>query len=329
MNTSRPKNILLEKIRALFFASVDELVSALGPKQTDKPDFTDISKSIDGINLIFQYFANIFDKAEFESALNKISRQNLAGQLTKNDQDQIEKISEKLRALSNPVFAAREAFVPISASFVRVIELAKNRLDILEGRAAEIKPGVFMFKNSQDKLKYKIAVDVMKMFRELMQTWDWQDFEESVRGIKKLNMVRKSKNTKVTSTNYLVAEVDGFCKDYFAGGMALKNLLDLHDKIKRAGYKEEAAENKFDQESKDQMQTSTHYIMLGLENTATIEDIKKAYRKLALQYHPDHNPDGTAQMQMINQAYEVLSDTEKKAIYDRELQDTSKKFSRR
>jgi curved DNA-binding protein CbpA len=48
------------------------------------------------------------------------------------------------------------------------------------------------------------------------------------------------------------------------------------------------------------------YQLLGLPDFASIDDVKKAYRKLALQHHPDKGGD-TAKMQQINLAYEVLS----------------------
>jgi len=62
-----------------------------------------------------------------------------------------------------------------------------------------------------------------------------------------------------------------------------------------------------------------YYEVLGISRDATDEDIKKAFRKLAFQYHPDHNHnDGAAdKFKELNEAYEVLSDHEKRANYDR------------
>jgi len=62
-----------------------------------------------------------------------------------------------------------------------------------------------------------------------------------------------------------------------------------------------------------------YYETLGVDRDATDEEIKRAFRKLAFQYHPDHNRGDGAEEQFkeINEAYEALSDSGKRAAYDR------------
>ena len=62
-----------------------------------------------------------------------------------------------------------------------------------------------------------------------------------------------------------------------------------------------------------------YYELLGVPRNASDEDIKKAFRRLAFKYHPDHNKDSVAEEKFkeINEAYEVLSDAQKRASYDR------------
>jgi len=67
------------------------------------------------------------------------------------------------------------------------------------------------------------------------------------------------------------------------------------------------------------MKDMDYYDILGVSKSATSAELKKAYRKLALKYHPDRNPDdkeAEENFKHVNEAYQVLSDEQKRAIYD-------------
>lgn len=67
------------------------------------------------------------------------------------------------------------------------------------------------------------------------------------------------------------------------------------------------------------MEVKDYYETLGVKRNASEKEIKKAYRRLARQYHPDTNPDdpnASDKFKEINEAYEVLSDSEKRSKYD-------------
>ena len=63
-----------------------------------------------------------------------------------------------------------------------------------------------------------------------------------------------------------------------------------------------------------------YYDVLQVAKNSTDVDIKKSYRKLAMKWHPDKNPDNSeeaaSKFQQIGEAYDVLSDPQKRAIYD-------------
>src|SRR5215469_12587220 len=68
------------------------------------------------------------------------------------------------------------------------------------------------------------------------------------------------------------------------------------------------------------MTKKDYYEILGVTKTASGDEIKKAYRKVAMQYHPDRNPDNKEAEEKFKEAYEAyeaLSDVDKRAQYDR------------
>lgn len=62
-----------------------------------------------------------------------------------------------------------------------------------------------------------------------------------------------------------------------------------------------------------------YYRTLGLDNFASIDEVKKAYRLLAKKYHPDRNPDKEDVFKRVNEANSILSNASKKALYDEKL----------
>ena len=80
---------------------------------------------------------------------------------------------------------------------------------------------------------------------------------------------------------------------------------------------------KFDttENDKNNMGGRDFYKILGVERDASENELKKAYRKLAMKWHPDKNPDKQEQAEKkfkeVSEAYEVLTDPKKKEIYDR------------
>src|ERR1700744_6369897 len=68
------------------------------------------------------------------------------------------------------------------------------------------------------------------------------------------------------------------------------------------------------------MAKQDYYATLGVARDASGEDLKRAYRKLAMQFHPDRNPGdkkAEARFKDVNEAYDILKDDQKRSAYDR------------
>src|ERR1700761_6977820 len=68
------------------------------------------------------------------------------------------------------------------------------------------------------------------------------------------------------------------------------------------------------------MAKQDYYELLGVQRGASADDLKRAYRKLAMQFHPDRNPgdkQAEAKFKEVSEAYDVLKDDQKRGAYDR------------
>jgi DnaJ-class molecular chaperone len=79
--------------------------------------------------------------------------------------------------------------------------------------------------------------------------------------------------------------------------------------------------NELEEQMATTSESKNYYEILQISKGSTVVEIKKAYRKLAMKWHPDKNPEiadeAAKKFQEIGEAYDVLSDHEKRAIYDR------------
>jgi len=72
---------------------------------------------------------------------------------------------------------------------------------------------------------------------------------------------------------------------------------------------------------------ANYYQILGLDPSASDEDLKRAFREKAVQFHPDKNPEGLKHFRLLTEAYEILKDPIKRKAYDRQ-QETLNRLDR-
>ncbi len=93
--------------------------------------------------------------------------------------------------------------------------------------------------------------------------------------------------------------------------------MSLSDLLKNFNLQFRSAEDPELKALLDRLKRADHYERLGVPSTASPEEIKKAYRKKAKEYHPDKDPFAVEVMKLVNEANDILSDPDKRRGYDR------------
>ncbi|KYN93430.1 putative DnaJ protein, partial [Plasmodium gaboni] len=164
------------------------------------------------------------------------------------------------------------------------------------------------------------------------------DINESRKRPKK-NMSTNSNNNNLSVENEkdsLSESFEKFCEDHMKESVFFLDAEKDTSHSKEAGdeneherndYEEEKRKNNFDKKRKNisspdnkfEHPDTTYYDILNVSPDADSSEIKKSYYKLALEYHPDKNPgdeEAKVKFQKVNEAYQILSDKEKRAEYD-------------
>ena len=135
-----------------------------------------------------------------------------------------------------------------------------------------------------------------------------------------IDLLTRAVEPDYTSLKEKVAEAEDRVKD---SKEALRGLEQAYNVAREAVADAEAS---LKSQTPDDIPRDSHYATLDVSRNASIEDIREAFRKLALKHHPDQSaaPDAEERMKQINVAHEVLSDSEKRKEYDRSLPESKK-----
>ncbi|KAG0625645.1 hypothetical protein M758_2G070900 [Ceratodon purpureus] len=179
-----------------------------------------------------------------------------------------------------------------------------------------------------EKSKFRTAVEAYLAALEIVPDHDLHNIKLNMGLCKALVQLGRGKDAVMRCS--LVLEMDGASLDALEQRAEAKLLVEDWEGAV-ADFKAAIQQNPQDHDLREGLQRAEHalklskrkdwYKVLGLSNTASALEIKKAYKRLALQWHPDKNQDNKEaaedKFREVAEAYEVLGDEEKRERYDR------------